>query len=331
MRVVALAAIGRDSRSACRGIGPRAKVCRPPPCGQGSQGAPITRRSPPRGPRRPNARPPANARSIAASVLVAVEAGEARSGDTLAREMARGRLADPRDRALATELVYGVLRWQRLLDHALKPRVKQGLRRLEPLARALLRIGVYQITHLDRIPAPIAVSATQDAARAAGAGRLTGLLNGVLRRVVDADLTPPEGGSNAAIALRTSLPTWIVATLRQRYGDQAVEAEAHALRTRAATTVRPTRARGGLEALQASWQDTPFDAAPGPHGTAIVTGPGDPFATPAFTEGLFVPQDPASLQVVHLLDARPGERVLDLCAGRGIKATALADLGAQVL
>ena len=60
------------------------------------------------------------ARAIAARVLAKVDEGEARSGDTLRREMAYAELADPRDRALATELVYGTLRWRRQLDHALK-------------------------------------------------------------------------------------------------------------------------------------------------------------------------------------------------------------------
>lgn len=242
-----------------------------------------------------------------------------------------GVLKDPRDRGLATELVYGTLRWQRQLDHTLKPHVRQGLARLEPLARALLRVGAYQILHLDRIPAPIAVSATQDAARATGAGRLTGLINGVLRRVSEKGFTAPEGNSNAAVALRTSLPIWIVGALRESYGDHALEAEASALRTRAPTTVRPTLSRGGMDALRAAFEESPFEVADGPHGTAILSGPGDPFATKAFESGLFIPQDPASLQTVALLAVEPGMRVLDLCAGRGVKATAMADLGAEVV
>ena len=291
----------------------------------------IPRKPHPRGRRPHGSRPKSNARSVAALVLAAVERGEARSGDTLSREMNRGNLSDPRDRGLATELVYGTLRWQRQLDHALRPWVKQGLGRLEPMARALLRVGAYQILHLDRIPAPIAVSATQDAARAAGMARVTGLINGVLRRVTEAGFTAPEGQTNAAIAMRWSLPTWIVGALRDAYGDHAVEAEAEALKSRAPNTVRPTLSKGGLDALRDAWKDTGFKLEDGPHGTGIVTGPGDPFATEAFHAGLFIPQDPASLHVVDLIEVSDGMRVLDLCAGRGIKATALADRGAEVL
>jgi 16S rRNA (cytosine967-C5)-methyltransferase len=245
--------------------------------------------------------------------------------------MNRGDLSDPRDRGLATELVYGSLRWQRQLDHALRPWVKQGLGKLEPMARAFLRIGAYQILHLDRIPAPIAVSATQDAARAAGMARVTGLINGVLRRVTEAGFTAPEGQTNAAIAMRWSLPTWIVGVLRTAYGDHDVEAEAEALKSRAPNTVRPTLSRGGFDALREAFKDTPFTVDDGPHGTGILTGPGDPFATAAFHGGLFVPQDPSSLHVIDLVEVSDGMRVLDLCAGRGIKATALADRGAVVV
>ena len=245
--------------------------------------------------------------------------------------MAQAKLSDPRDRGLATELVYGALRWQRQLDAAIKPWVKQGFGKLEPMARALLRVGAYQLLHLDRIPNPIAVSATQDAARATGMGRVTGLINGVLRRVSEAGFTPPEGKSNAAIALRYSLPTWLVAALRATYGDHALEAEAEALKARAPNTVRPSVGRGGFEGLEEALSDTPFTLSRGPSGTGVITGPGDPFSTRAFSEGLFVPQDPASLEVVDMVEAQEGMRVLDLCAGRGIKASALADRGAEVL
>lgn len=237
---------------------------------------------------------------------------------------------DPRERGLATELVYGVLRWQGRIDYSLAAMVRQGLGRLEPVAKVLLRLGVYQIGWLDKIPAPIAVSATQDAARELGAGRITGLLNGVLRRLAREGERPIEGHDARALAVRSSLPQWIVRELQAVYGEDA-EAEALALRERARTTVRPTLAKGGASALSTALAEEGFQASEGPSGTSIIEGPGDPFATRAFLEGFFVPQDPASLRVVDALGEVAGKRVLDLCAGRGIKATALLDRGAEVL
>ncbi len=274
-----------------------------------------------------------NARAVATQVLVAAERGDGWATDLLSRALGQHPAADPRDRALATELVYGVLRQQLRLDHALRPRVRQELERLEPLARALLRLGAYQLLFLDRTPAPVAVSATQDAAGALGAGRLRGLLNAVLRRLAREGEGLPDGDGDEALGVRWSLPAWVVGALRRRFGDDGAAREAQALRQRALLTVRPTLGRGGAEAVAAALAAEGFLAEPDAHGTLRVTGPGDPFETRAFEDGLFTPQDPASLAVVDLLgppEALAGRRVLDLCAGRGVKATALADRGAHV-
>lgn len=249
----------------------------------------------------------------------------ARSAEALADELLAAGHVDPRDKALATELVYGVLRQQLRLDHALAPRIRQGLEQLEPLGRALLRLGAYQILMLDRVPGPIAVSATQDAAQVMRAGRLKGLLNAVLRRIVHEGEDLPSGDSDKALGVRYSLPEFIIRELRQAFPDD-VEREAAALRERPRVTLHPRGSGSAAEALAAEGIATE----PGPHGTLTVVS-GDAFATKAWRDGLFVAQDPASVAVVDLFGDVAGARVLDLCAGRGIKATALAGRGAEVV
>lgn len=271
-----------------------------------------------------------SARAAATHALLAVGDG-AYGSLALADALRRGDVADPRERALATELVYGVLRWRARLDAALSSHVKQGLTHLEPVAQELLRLGAYQILFLDRIPAPIAVSATQDAARTVGAARITGLLNGVLRRVVENGESLPEGDDDRVLSLRYSLPVWIVSALRQTYGSEGLEAEVKALKGRAPTTVRPTVARGGAQAAREALEDAGFEVRDGGHGTLEISGPGDPFGIQAFYGGLYTPQDPASLAVVEGMTLSSADRVLDLCAGRGVKTTAMADRGAQVV
>ena len=249
-----------------------------------------------------------------------------------------GMTREPRDRALATELVYGVLRWRLQLERLVTPWLSRGLDRLEPVARALLMVGAYQISKLDRIPPEVAVSATQDAARALGADRVTGLVNAVLRKVVAAG-PPPEGGDLAQVA---SLPRWVVDELVAKYGADA-RVEALALKERARVTLRPTLGKGGLDAARAALVSEGFEVEVlpppltqlqregGPERGMLAVAHGDVFSSRAFHDGLFVAQDPASLAVVDLLAAaRPGPRVLDLCAGRGVKTTALLDLGFRV-
>jgi 16S rRNA (cytosine967-C5)-methyltransferase len=273
-----------------------------------------------------------DARAAAAHVLVRAEQEPGlHASDALSEALDSAPEADPRDRALATELVYGVLRQQRRLDHSLAPCVRQGMDALEPVARALLRVGAYQLFFLDRVPGPIAVSATQDAADRLRASRLKGLLNAVLRRVLrDGEALPPGDGDDA-IGVRASLPTWIVRHLREAYGDADVAREALALRERPGLNVRPTLASGGAAAVRRDLSAAGFAVAEGAAGTLVISGPGDPFASASFRGGGFVPQDPASLAVVGLLGDVAGVDVLDLCAGRGIKSTALADRGARVV
>lgn len=274
-----------------------------------------------------------SARGLAASLLVRLEREPATRASELLQG-ALGQLGDVRDRALATELVYGVLRWRWRLDHALERHLARGVAGLEPMGRALMRVGAHQLLVLDRIPKEIAVSATQDAARAFGLGRLTGILNAVLRKVAASGEVSPGGDDDLAIAVRASLPRWIVAALREAFPD-AVEREALALRERPRVSLRPTLARGGAEAALAAL------AAEGLETQAVASGlievvAGDPFATRAAAEGLFVAQDGSGLVVVDEVAAAcggalAGKRVLDLCAGRGVKATALADRGARVV
>jgi 16S rRNA (cytosine967-C5)-methyltransferase len=273
-----------------------------------------------------------SARAIAAEVLRRIEVEpETRASELLAAALAR--VPDGRERALATELVYGVLRWRRRLDFGLAPFLARGLGGVEPMARALLRVGAYQVRRLDRIPPEIAVSATQDAAREAGFGRLTGLVNAVLRKVVATPEALPEGGGREAIGVRASLPDWMVVELEAAYGDRA-EVEGLALRDRAEVTLRPTLGKGGQAAAKAALVQAGFGVSDAPGGMLVVAS-GDPFATRAFADGLFVAQDPASLAVVDVLEEAVGElsgkRILDLCAGRGVKATAMLDRGAQVV
>jgi 16S rRNA (cytosine967-C5)-methyltransferase len=306
-----------------------------------------------------------DARAIAAEVLVRVLGSpDARASELLAAGLAMlsrpganrddsaphgGDQRAQKDRALATELVYGVLRWRRRLEHVLSPLLPRGMDGVEPLARALLLIGAYQIRMLDRIPPEVAVSATQDTARTLGASRLTGLLNAVLRKVVSGAEVLPSGTSPAAIGVRTSLPDWVIAELKVRYGDEA-ENEAMALRERARVTLRPTLARGGLAAAAAALKAEGFTttelesplvrlgiagANDGSRSRMLLVESGDVFASRAFAEGHFWAQDPASLAVVDLVEVSlegglQGARVLDLCAGRGVKATALMDRGARL-
>jgi 16S rRNA (cytosine967-C5)-methyltransferase len=307
-------------------------------------------------------KPSLNPRVIAFHALETIaQRATAGAGDVLADTFARLPGLDVRDRALATELVQGVLRWQLVLDARLGPLVNQGLAKIEREAAVWLRLGAYQTAFLGRIPRSIAVSATIDALKSSGSARLAGLVNAVLRRFVAglpmiadptsddptelalalAGIGPDTPPTVETVAACAGLPEWIAAEMVATWGADALR-EALALRRRAGVTLRPTVGRGGTDALLAALGKAGLEGRPiaeGPGRGLVELAEGDVFRTAAWFEGLCVAQDVSSHAVVRrLMDTwnsthpgGPAPRVLDLCAGRGIKATALADMGAEVV
>ena len=141
----------------------------------------------------------APARVAAFRTLQAVENGDAQPATLLARE--HRNLTDPRDRALATDIVIGTLRWQRALDASI---VTVADRRLDAIDRdilVILRLSLYQLLHLDRVPASAIVDDAVSLARGARGQRATGFVNAVMRtlsRTRDALGLPPHPGRDAA-------------------------------------------------------------------------------------------------------------------------------------
>ena len=124
-----------------------------------------------------------DARAVALDVLLRVETTAAFADVLLAHRLSQTALT-PEDRTLATRLVYGTLAWQGRLDHDLAALLRTPLARLDPPVRAALRLGLYQLRFLERIPAYAAVDASVRLARLAAGPGAGGLVNAVLRRAV---------------------------------------------------------------------------------------------------------------------------------------------------
>lgn len=279
----------------------------------------------------------APARRAAHEVLRAVHAGRVDLATALDR--ARGRLADPRDRALAGEIALGVERQRAALDHLVGQAASRPLPAVTPAALDLLRAAAYQLRFLDRVPAHAAVADTVGLARETGVGHAAGFVNAVLRTLAD-ERRPlslpaaPEGDLRKAGARRRALdylattlshPRWLVERWLDRHGFAAAEAWARFDNAPAPVTLRANLARNGAAELQRilDAQGVRTDAAEiAPHG--LVVREGDPRSTPAAAEGRFVVQEEASQLVVELAAPAEGSRVLDLCAAPGGKTAGLA-------
>lgn len=275
----------------------------------------------------------APARTAAYEVLRLVGTGRADLGSALARQ--RARLHDERDRALAGEIATGALRWRAAFDHVIAAFAGRPLRKLDGEIVDILRLSIFQLLHLDRVPASAVVKDAVDMAGKAGKRSASGLVNALLRRVSrERDALPlparplDPGDRDAALdylAVTLSHPRWLVARWLDRFGFDSAEAWLRFNNTPAPLTLRVNTLRATRDELLARLREAGIDAAPGRHAPdALVVQRGNPLATPLHAEGWFVVQDEASQLVGHFAAAADGETVLDVCASPGGKTLIMA-------
>jgi 16S rRNA (cytosine967-C5)-methyltransferase len=272
----------------------------------------------------------APARAVAARVLERVDAGGAFADLALEAELERRR-PGTRDAALATELVYGTLRWQRYLDWVLGPHSRRPLDTLDARVRAVLRLAAYQIVFLQRVPSFAAVNDAVTLARETPG--TAAYVNAVLRSFSRRGPREREPRLPAdpveALALRLSFPTWLAARWVARLGREEAEALMRTLNERPPLTVRANTLRTDRDALAErlrredglAAQPTPL----APEGL-VVEHAGRPGGWRAFADGHCVVQDEASMLVARLLEPAGGDTVADVCAAPGTKTTHLAQL-----
>jgi 16S rRNA (cytosine967-C5)-methyltransferase len=273
---------------------------------------------------------PTQARLLALRVLLRVEQTRAYADLALHAALTQSPLVGP-DRALATELVYGTLRWRGRLDWMLSRVLDRELEKLEPVVVVGLRLGAYQIAFTERIPASAAVDEAVRCVHALGAERASGLVNAVLRRFSSelSRMEPPalEADPLGHLTHALSMPPWLAETWLRLFGADEAAALCRALNEVPPRTVRANRLRTTREALLAELltrHPTASACRIAPDGV-VLGRRGDPGRDPAFLEGRCTVQDEASQLVVELLDPRPGEAVLDTCAAPGAKSTAIAE------
>lgn len=239
--------------------------------------------------------------------------------------------ADPRQRATAFNLVYSALRNRMLLDHRLGPFVRQPLDKLEGRVLWLLRLGLAELSLMGK-PAHAVVHAMVELAKGGPAKRAAGLVNGVLRAAAAgwAEVPLPDAADAATrLAVEYSHPRWITASLIQRLGAAETEAWLRANQEPAPLCIRVNPLRATAEAVADQLAGAGLSAEPHPlfPGALVISGQAGPArGLPGFNQGLWSPQDAGSQAVARLVGARPGMRVLDLCAGAGGKSGALAEM-----
>ena len=272
----------------------------------------------------------ARERSVALRVLRRVEEG-AYADRALAAEVRRAEL-DPRARAHAMRLAYGAVQRRRTLDWLIDGALDRPAA-LEPAVRDILRIGTFEVAFSDGVPDHAAVDQAVRQARSLRGTKTrssarAGVVNAVMRRIAadsGARLAELERGGAATAALQHSMPDWIAERLVQALGSDDAIAVMRAAAEPAESAVRwnPLRGpRAGLEAeLPPGWTtDARMPEA------YVLPGPFALEESRSWAKGLVMGQSRASQLVAHVVDPRPGERILDLCAAPGAKATHMAAL-----
>ena len=267
----------------------------------------------------------APARIAAYETVLAVAAGRADLPAALAH--ARRNLRDDRDRALAGEIATGSLRWQGAFDHVIEQFARRAPARLDPEILAILRTGIFQLLHLDRVPAAAVVDDAVNLARKAGKKSAAGFVNALLRRVSRerAHLPLPETPPLDLLSITLSHPRWLAARWLDRHGLDAAAGWARFNNSPAPLTLRVNTLKSRIDEMMSRLSDagvTTERARFAPN--ALIVTAGNPLLTPLANSGAFVVQDETSQLVGEYVAALPGETILDACASPGGKTTQMA-------
>ncbi len=242
----------------------------------------------------------------------------------------RPTLADRRDRDLFQAIVFGTLRRRPRIDRLIGRASKRPLAALDPPVLALLRVALFQVLFFDRVPASAAVNAAVEAAKEISPW-IASFVNAVLRKASQGNADPDPAPADAAsrLAIDSGLPPWLSLRWIARWGEARTAALAAAINEIPSLTLRTNTLkvdRDGLIARLRSDAETVLPARLSPVGVHVRGLRPRVADTAAFREGLFQVQDEASQLVGALLAPAAGERVLDLCAGRGGKTGHIAQL-----
>ena len=238
-----------------------------------------------------------------------------------------------KDRSLLQALVYGVLRWRRRLDWIIDFFSRTRLNKINPKVLNILRLGLFQIIYLNRIPVSAAVNTSVEMTKAVAAPWIVGYVNGLLRHAAReyGGVVFPDVGKDRvkALATKKSFPEWLIKRWLDRFGLKETGLLCDAINTIPPITVRcntlKTNRKKLVKALEEYTEKIGITNY-APDGVFFFNPKRSIPSIDAFKNGLFQVQDEAAQLVTLLLNPQPGETILDACAGLGGKTGHIAQL-----
>lgn len=238
-----------------------------------------------------------------------------------------------KDRGLLQALVHGVLRWRGRLDWIIKYFSKTRLDKIDPKILNILRLGLFQVIYLDRIPASAAVNTAVEMSKSVAPPHVVRYVNGLLRNAVQNYQQVPFpdiiNDPVLGLAARKSFPKWLIKRWLNCYGFEETAKLCDAVNTIPPITVRTNTLKTDRRTLSASLKSIAEKITPttyAPDGISFFNPKTSIPEIDTFKKGLFQVQDEAAQLVTLLLNPQPGETVLDACAGLGGKTGHMAQM-----
>ncbi|MEM9807561.1 MAG: 16S rRNA (cytosine(967)-C(5))-methyltransferase [Cyanobacteria bacterium P01_D01_bin.56] len=274
-----------------------------------------------------------SARHLAFVVLRDIDKG-AFADVALERNIRKVTLA-PADRRLATELIYGTVRRQRTLDALIDQLGKRSAQEQPAELRRILHLGFYQLRYLDQIPDHAVVDTTVQLAKYQRLGKLSGVVNGMLRQYIrlqtdgsDPLLLPAEDPVQT-LGILHSYPDWIVQAWHRLLPEGDIAKLCEWFNRTPKIDLRVNRLRSSVDQVTTALMDHGLTVVPQvdiPNALRIIGPTGNIRELPGYDEGWWMVQDASAQLVSYLVDPQPGETIIDACGAPGGKTTHLAEI-----
>ncbi|WP_040204923.1 16S rRNA (cytosine(967)-C(5))-methyltransferase RsmB [Neobacillus jeddahensis] len=267
-----------------------------------------------------------NVRAIAMDLLVTIEKNQSYSNLLLNNTIEKHQLS-PVDVGLLTELTYGTLQRKMVLDYFLNPFIKEN-KKLANWIHHLLRVTLYQMVYLDRIPDRAAIYEAVEIAKSRGHKGIASLVNGVLRSIQRQGLPSLNDISDPIerLSIETSHPQWLVTRWVNQFGYEKTKEMCEINLTAPLQTARVNLTKISRDECVTVLEEDGYQIEKSPIiPEAIRSLKGNLASTIAFKYGMFTIQDESSMLATYALGAMPNEYVLDACAAPGGKSTHIAE------
>lgn len=273
-----------------------------------------------------------NPRQVAFNALYDVIIKDAYAEVGLDRALQSSNLS-PQNCGFVNELVYGIVRRQRTLDALIDQFASKPSSQQPPKLRLILQLGFYQLRYLRQVPPSAAVDTSVKLAKSNGLNKLSGVVNGILRKYIrqretlsDPLILPDD--PIAQLGIKHSFPDWIIQLWCDEFGAETAEKIAQWFNQSPNIDLRINPLKTTREAVENAFTDAniSYESLSLPYGLRLTSGVGNIQQLPGFSEGWWTVQDFSAQLVSYLLNPQPGETVIDACAAPGGKTTHIAEL-----